>query len=182
MSDKKENPQLLPFHRSNERSFADNERADDGVEVQDDLRQLLQRLRLPESTDQLDRRILSSYASQIERRPFWKRLLKGTIPIPIPIAAIIVLSIASLVYLALRPSTIVVKEVPKPAFGEQIKIVEVPVVKEHLVTRTVYINQHSGSRRQTSIDNRNGGVDLGGFKPVEELKIRLLEGDEQHEK
>src|SRR5258708_5519747 len=101
MSDKKDNSQLLPFHKPNERALIDNERAPESLDNQDDLRQLLHKLRLPEPTEQLGRRILSSYATQIESQPFWKRLFMGTIPIPIPVATMIVLSIASLLYLAL---------------------------------------------------------------------------------
>jgi len=182
MSDKKDNSQLLPFHKPSERSLADNEGAADSLDEQDDLQQLIHRLRLPEPTEQLDHRILSSYTEQIERQPFWKRLFKGTIPIPIPIAAIIVLSIASLIYLALRSSVVVVKEIPKPAPSDQVRVVEVPVVQERV--HIVYVDKQS---RKHPVHSHDGQVyagipDFDGFKPVDELKIRLIKDGDQHEK
>jgi len=181
MNDNKENSQLLPFHKSNDR--VDDRQT---IEDRDELGQLLHKVQFPEPSEELDHRMLSSYADQIERRPLWKLLSRGTIPLPIPIAAMIVLTIISLGYLVFRSSPTVVMQAPKLTPGEQVRIVEVPIIQDRVVIRTVYVNRPSGttgnSPSKMSAENRGRTFDSGGFKPVDEFTIRPLKEGEQYEK
>jgi hypothetical protein len=93
-------------------------------------------------------------------KPWWLRACKASIRVPLPIAAClaVVLSLA-----AWRWS------VPAPARVEiRTERVEVPVVEERVVTKTVYRDRVVPSRASVTGSNRQG------LQPVAELRPRII--------
>ncbi|MDT5061202.1 MAG: hypothetical protein QOH63_1661 [Acidobacteriota bacterium] len=134
-----------------------------------------------------------------KRDSFWKRLLMARLPLPVPVAAVIALALLTSSFLALRGSTVnIVPAAPQTASLSIAppRIVEVPVVHEKVVTRTVYVEkrvrENSNARRQaptpptardesalTASNSEKGRsfftrVNLTDFQPPEEMKIRII--------
>lgn len=133
------------------------------------------------------------------RDPLWRRILTARLPIPVPLAAVITLALLGSSVLALRPST---KEAqaatPRPlTAAAPPKIIEVPVFREKVVTRTVYVEKRQREKTgappaspnparaemiltalHTDNESGEGGIftraNLTGFQPPDELKIRIV--------
>jgi anti-sigma factor RsiW len=81
--------------------------------------------------------------------PLWKRFIATSIRVPAPVAALAVLLLTvSSLYALMRPSNALVQKVPAAAAAavlsdERTRIVEVPVIQEKLVTRTVYVARNN---------------------------------------
>ena len=135
------------------------------------------------------------------KAPIWRHLFNTSLSVPAPLAAIVLLlllasSILSL-FLLVRPVPIVINAPHATLDAPQIKLIEVPVVRDRTITQTIYVRRRnsdsSGGRRQAPRVNlaRSNRPDAGrmntnvatranlsGFKPAEEVKIRLIrEGD-----
>jgi hypothetical protein len=145
-----------------------------------ELNRLLGSWRAPESSIELDHRALESYRRHIHserfwRGRFWRRWLAGSIRIPVPIAAAAVLLLCATSFLAARKATSVSIE-NQLAVGP-VKIVEVPVIREKVVTRVVYKNTGAPKAQEppapVSIPPR---IDLAEFRPVNEFKIIVSRG------
>lgn len=142
--------------------------------------------------------------------PFWKRLLATSIRVPVPLAATAVLLLVAVSALALslvaRSATEpVVVSAPHSTQGEaapQIKFVEVPVVREKIITQTIYVPRRNNSgdaatlRRAPSRENLAGvrgqnapateasatpRANLSGFKPAGEVNLRIIKGSDARE-
>ena len=148
----------------------------------------------------LDQRVFASYHEHLHRAPFWKRLFTASIRVPVPMAAAVALLflLASGVTLAaLKRTPAQTAAMPNPGVTTITKteIVEVPVVKERIVTRVVYVekpanapallvsqvpnNSQPGEIKLASHvagDNAYTNVDLSGFQPVEEMTVRIIKG------
>jgi hypothetical protein len=100
-------------------------------------------------------------------QPWWLRVCKASIRVPLPLAAClaVVLSLA-----AWRWS------VPAPARVEiRTQRVEVPVVQERVVTKTVYRDRVVPSRASETASN------MQGLQPVAELRPRIIRrGNDQN--
>jgi anti-sigma factor RsiW len=139
-------------------------------------------------------KIRGTARTRSERRSGLDRVLRSTVRIPLPVAAAVLLAFASTIFvLALRKSEILVVEVPV-ASPPQTRIVEVPVVHEKLLTRTVYIQKKAPLQQPSNPGNRDepeerlqmvaegltedGGsitsANLEGFKPADDLRIRVI--------
>ena len=167
-----------------------------------ELKALLEYWKAPEASGALDRRLLNAYRQRVVALPLWRRVLTKTIPVPLPVAAaaaIVLLSISAT--LALRT--------PHPSPGvsssrptEPSRVVEVPVVQERVVTRVVYVERKQQpsrveARRQPPALKRTDPeraaargseetehftrVDLAGFQPAGEMKIRVLKRSDPDE-
>jgi anti-sigma factor RsiW len=79
--------------------------------------------------------------------PLWKRFTATSIRVPAPVAALAVLLLAvSSLFALMRPSNTLVQKLPAAAAvpsEERTRIVEVPVIQEKLVTRTVYVARNN---------------------------------------
>jgi hypothetical protein len=152
-----------------------------------ELQTLLRQWRQPRSSPELDRRVLTAYRNQVSETARWRRLLFRSIPVPLPIAAALLLV---LIFLALRStlSPVVRLDVPTPV--PNVVRVEVPVIREKVVTRTVYrqspatknIDKHL--QNDTTLSTANPvssapqssqiAVRLADFEPVDKIQLRVL--------
>jgi hypothetical protein len=139
------------------------------------------------------------------RASLWKRLLKAKLPVPVPVAAAIVVGLMLTSALALR-RTPVAETQPAPAQPSSVKFIEVPVVKEKIVTRTVYVERKQAKERErgrslpevAGLDGSNDGAvagtkhedeagfftraNLKGFQPTDDMKIRVLKRNNTDDK
>jgi len=122
-----------------------------------------------------------------------QRLVTASVQLPVPIAAALVLLVAL--------SFILVMKFGKPVNAQAVtgvpqvlvKTIEVPVIRDHVVTRVVYRERNSGTGTQSetrSVSNAARGrnemkpqtpISLVGFKPANDVKLTIIKGD-RHEK
>jgi hypothetical protein len=141
-------------------------------------------------------------APTIKGTPFWKRLFTSSIPVPVPLAAAAAIVLLISAFIVLRKSVPVITQSAQSASQattrETIKYVEVPVIKERIVTRTVYVerggrnaakNQSESSQppnnsvaKSNAGPKRSPGVSLEGFQPADEVKLRIIKGSYPDEK
>lgn len=133
------------------------------------------------------------------REPFWKRLLAAKLPVPVPLAAALVIGLLFSSALALRRAPLAQPTVaPSSPPVESVKIITVPVVQEKIVTRYLYVERkraaERGSRSLLATAARANEVNesrvagspseeetgfftsanLKGFQPADEMKIRVI--------
>jgi hypothetical protein len=148
-------------------------------------------------------------SAQETRVPLWKRIFAASLPVPVPVAAVILVALLVTSVFALRPSTTDAAAMQTHAtissanaVAAPIKIVEVPVVSERIVTRTVYLERKvrgksiaerpalvAQSRPAASAaraeDEQSGFItraNLAGFEPTSEVKIRMIRRSDEVEK
>jgi len=128
----------------------------------------------------------------------------ASVRLPAPAAIALVLVLGFLSYNTLFPSS--VSRGPESAIPPSgapsnaqsgIRIIEVPVVQERVVTRTVYVERKArrsqgglperadlaavANRRRSEILNRTA-MSLAGFKPTDQVKLTVIKGSYQDEK
>ena len=122
------------------------------------------------------------------RQPSWvTRLFKSSVPIPVPVGVALVVLLGVAFFYASRPGT-TIREVPK-VVSERI---EVPVVQERVVTRTVYRDRirFVTSRKANPVNDQSTlaqspktiPASLVGFKPLEEIKLTVIKGGTGNDK
>ena len=141
------------------------------------------------------------------RVPFWRRLLTARLPVPFPVAAALVVAFVISSALALRRAPVGQPLAPsQPTPIETVRIVEVPVEREKIVTRIVYVEKKRGAERagpaplpavasatelnnSTAANNKHEDeagfftrADLKGFQPADEMKIRVIKRNTTDEK
>jgi hypothetical protein len=134
-----------------------------------------------------------------KREPLWKRIFAARLPVPVPVAATLVLALLVSSVMALRPSTkeAITTTTPQVVKQAQPKVIEVPVVQEKIVTRIVYVEKKTRERNEarrpnTTIQRNNptltarraeeesvqGGffthANLTDFQPADEMRIRVI--------
>jgi hypothetical protein len=145
-------------------------------------------------------------AEKIAHVPFWKRVLTTKLSLPAPIAAALVVGLIISSALALRhtPTTQAIAP-PMPPI-ESVKFVEVPIVQERIVTRTVYVERKRAverlarssplvAARATGVndsalaDNKHEDepgfftrANLKGFQPADDMKLRVIKRNNINEK
>jgi anti-sigma factor RsiW len=106
------------------------------------------------------------------------RLLKSSVPVPVPLGVAVLILFA---LLAIRPSAVppqnpIVVHVP----------VEVPVVQEKTVTQVVYRDRRRTpkptKRAAIAPGPENTFANLAGFKPTDEVKLTVIKGGVPNEK
>lgn len=134
------------------------------------------------------------------RIPFWRRGLSAKISLPVPAAAVIAIALLLASVFAVRRSTVNVtaglSQTP-PAIDSGAKIIQVPVVQEKVVFRTVYVvkklkgyegrrlrgtnttGKGAASPSQTfEKESGEGGLftraNLTDFQPPDQMRIRIL--------
>lgn len=106
--------------------------------------------------------------------PSWiSKLFRNSISIPVPVAvALVLVFMLSLLLVRRTPETtppeVQVVHVP----------VEVPVVKEKIVTRVVYRETMRKPRQRSTAAQSDSAFarTLSGFKPTEEIKLTVIKG------
>ena len=120
------------------------------------------------------------------------RLFKTNVPVPLPVGVALVVAAALLIPLAIRAS----RQVVLPANPTIVHVpVEVPVVKEKVVTQVVYRNrtviktpkrltETSGAESTFAKSQRTETMPatLTGFKPTDEIKLTVIKGGIPNEK
>lgn len=155
MSDQKRQTRLLPF-RLRRASRADA--AAKGVEdfsADAELTALLRTWEVPAQDAGARARLLADFRASARRPPLWRRALTAQVRVPLPFAACAALVLlGSLYVLGARMSAPGVgpSAAPSEAPPAAVRVVEVPVVQERVVTRTVYVREQgrAGLRAATT--------------------------------
>ncbi len=133
------------------------------------------------------------------REPLWKRIFAARLHVPVPVAAALVLALMVSSVLALRPSTKEAQAAAQPLVVKQAppEVIEVPIIQERVVTRTVYVekkeraktearrpssntqsNNPSLTARRAEAESVQGGffthANLTDFQPADEMRIRVI--------
>ena len=117
-----------------------------------DLRELLREWEVPPASSSLDERVLRFRYSR------WHYLLKGSVRVPVPVALCVTVLLAVGAWrLSQSPDS-------PPRILVKTERIEVPVVQERVVTRTVYKDR----------PNVRPGAGLTTLRPVGELRARLI--------
>lgn len=127
-----------------------------------------------------------------------RRFATASVRLPAPVAIAILLVVGFLTYNTLSLSRRTGNPAPSSAVAQgNDRIVEVPVIQERVVTRTVYVDRKARRSQVglqvradlTASDNRHPSetlnktaMSLAGFKPTEEVKLTVIKGSYQDEK
>ena len=126
------------------------------------LHELLKSWDAPAAPPSLKESILEHYRKRQKRS--WRWFLTGSLRVPVP-----VISLASVALVGLAIAGLVNKSqppVPPPPPQIVTRIVEVPVVQERVVTRTVY--------RERAVSVPPPGINLREFQPVASFVPRII--------
>lgn len=213
MRDEKRQTRLLPFRlrRAGAAPYADDRTSEDaGADAE--LSALLRTWDAPRQSHASRAHLLADFRASSVRVPLWRRALTASVRVPLPIAACAVIAlVASLALVAARAR-------PRPATaGTQVssaapvvRVVEVPVIQERVVTRVVYVekNERDESRGVPAkspvaglatmsarapkpvAGSRDAGepasfitrVDMNDFRPADDMKIRVIKKGGSDEK
>lgn len=141
------------------------------------------------------------------RAPFWRRLLTARLPVPVPIAAALLIALVVSSALALMRAPV---QQTSPALSSpstaSVRILEVPVAQEKIVTRVVYVERKQTAERSArqllpAVASTNATTDstvaghkteeetgfftranLKGFQPADDMKIRVLKRNTTNDK
>jgi hypothetical protein len=119
----------------------------------------------------------------------WRRVFTLSVRVPVVVAAALLLVFAGLLFLVGKTSR---AEITKQTVSIVKVPVEVPVVQEKIVTRVVYKQAKRQSIRRNS-ERELGNptlaksrsvtpITLGGFKPMDEVKLTVIKGASPDEK
>lgn len=199
-------PMLLPFRlrrRDARRGPGPLCRPDD-TPADAELRELLRAWTAPEPAGDARARLLESFRAHTTPPPLWRRLLAARVSVPLPAAAC---AAAALVASAAALAALWSKSpwsMPAVAGVPAVRLVEVPVPQERVVTRFVYVEREPrrpGARpappdaapTAPAKDEADAGdttsyftgLDMAEFRPADEMKIRVIKkgrGDEEQER
>jgi hypothetical protein len=221
MKDEKRQTRLLPFRlrrsdagrRVLARTGAGLHADADDTEMDAELRAALREWDAPQQSHDARARLLADFRAVGVRRPLWRRALSARLQVPVPVAACaFVALLASLVAVAARTTTqtrvaaaehsaIVETSGATTSPAPVVQVVEVPVVRERVVTRVVYVEKKERARNdgvlEPSASSASGGanaekrraadsrddasatsfftrVDMADFRPADEMKIRIV--------
>ncbi len=133
---------------------------------------------------------------------WWRRMFTASLRVPAPVAAAVAVALVITSALALRPAptNIVLAAPPQVESSAPVRVVEVPVVQEKIVTRTIYVARsdkaqarrapHTGRAASEQLADGMQGrmvmpvappLTLAGFQPAGEVKLRVIKGNFTHE-
>lgn len=140
----------------------------------------------------LRRKLLASRAPVVtpSQPSWWARLFKTSMPVPVPVGVALVILFGTALFYTSRATT-----PNKPAEPVVVRVpVEVPVIQERVVTRTVYRNRYRTviSRTGSKVNDEStlarsqksdvAPATLIGFKPLEEIKLTVIKGGPGNDK
>lgn len=171
MSDQKRQTRLLPFRL---RRAARADAGAGGVEdlsADAELTALLRTWDVPPRDAGASARLLADFRASARRAPLWRRALTAQVRVPLPVAACVGLFLLGSLYAIGTRATARVE--PAAAQIEvqpaAVRVVEVPVVQERVVTRTVYVEKKErGAARVVSTHT--------------DTRVELARRDDQNEK
>jgi hypothetical protein len=149
-----------------------------------DLKELLKEWQIPDPPPHVDARVAATY-SRMRRR--WISGWTRSVRLPAPVfALLLVLQLASVMVIG---HYLLATNLPAPVLSMPERVVEVPVVKERVVTQVVYLpaDAAGGSRQRasqaaTAQENESQPMELTGFRPVSELQIHVIKGENKNER
>lgn len=143
----------------------------------------------------------------LERMPLWKQFFAARLPVPVPIAALVVLLLIVSTTFSLRTprvsSSFTSANMPPPAATPtEIRVPEAPVVHEKIVTRIVYVERKARRGRgvpgqpavaragEPKLVARDAGVattplprtGLAGFQPADDVKLTIIKAHEEEKR
>jgi anti-sigma factor RsiW len=148
---------------------------------------------------------LNSSPVVTRHEPLWKRFFALKLRVPVPVAIAVAIALVSITVLALRSSVTVpaqtVAAQPLPETPATPRLVEVPIVHEKVVTRTVYLEKtRHGTRdgldqpfktqritpvrreKEDGQDSLYTRASLTDFQPPDEMRIRIIRRSKSDEK
>lgn len=150
--------------------------------------------------DALRQKIYTASRTPEKSAPFWRRIFAASIRVPVPVAAVLVLLLLTpTLMLALRRAPRVVSETTAPAI-EQTRTIEVPVTREKIVNRVVYVARDRAQNRaaraltnaaptpsnavadSASQIGKESQASLSAFKPADDVKLKIIKGGYHNEK
>ncbi len=157
---------------------------------------LIQKSSVPEPSASLEQNLLQAFSAHHEKPAkspvWWRQIFAGSVSIPKPVFAAALIAVAVIVTAAhligrnaataLNAETSSSAQFPvsasstSPEIIEQTKIVEVPVIKERIVTRVVYVEQ-KGRAAAKPAQNRTliaGRKELRRSEPISNPKETSL--------
>ena len=161
MSDEKRQTRLLPFRlrrdgaarvRASEFSSEARDAAADGEEFSEDaeLSALLRAWEAPAQSAGARGRLLAEFRENKVRVPLWRRALSAELRVPLPVAAcaalVLLASVIALVARTQTPVKVATQSTPsdvRTSDAPAVKIVELPVERERVVTRFVYVERNA---------------------------------------
>ncbi|MBD0326020.1 MAG: hypothetical protein ICV68_06305 [Pyrinomonadaceae bacterium] len=165
----------------------------------------------PRYNETLRARLHAPVEAPLEEKPahasLWRRMLAARLPIPVPVAAALVIGLVVSSVLALRRAPVSQTSLtPSSPSTAAVRIVEVPVVQKKVVTRVVYVEKKQaaerGQRALLPAVARTGGMtdsnaaghkteeetrfftraNLKGFQPADDMNIRVLKRNNTNDK
>jgi hypothetical protein len=150
MSDEKRQTRLLPF-RLRRASRVDAGAGDhEDFSADAELTALLRTWEAPPQDAGARSRLLADFRASVRRDPLWRRALTAQVRVPLPVAACaaVVFLLSLYAFGARATHSIAPSAAPTEA---AVRIVEVPVVRERVVTRTIYVEKEErGAARVVS--------------------------------
>lgn len=149
-----------------------------------DLKGLLKEWQIPDPPPHVDAHVMATYRD-LQRRSAsgWMRSVR------LPAPAFALLLVMQLVSLAMIGHYLVSTSPPAPILSMPERVVEVPVVKERTVTEVVYLPADAaGNSRQRASHSAAAQVntelpmDLTGFRPVSDLQLIVIKGENKNER
>lgn len=147
MSDEKRQTRLLPFRlrRAGARRAVAVARDAEDFGADAELTALLRAWDAPPASDGARARLLADFRATVRPAPLWRRALAAHVRVPLPVAAcaVVALLLSPLAFGA-RPwkkYAASSASASESATAERVRVVEVPVIQERVVTRTVYVEK-----------------------------------------
>ena len=168
MSDEKRQTRLLPFRR---RRAARADVRPDGAEdfsADAELTALLRTWEVPPPSDGARRRLLADFRAGVGPAPLWRRALAAQVRVPLPLAACAALLLVSSLYVLGSRAAATRAEPPAAPKEAAVRVVEVPVVQERVVTRTVYVEKKERGAPRVVSTRAGGREELAGRDEVKE--------------
>ncbi|MET0625714.1 MAG: hypothetical protein ABW250_22455 [Pyrinomonadaceae bacterium] len=154
MSDEKRQTRLLPFRlrRAGARRSRAVARDAEDFGADAELTALLRAWDAPPPSDGARARLLADFRATVRPAPLWRRAFAAQVRVPLPVAAcaVVALLLSPLAFGARpwsknAPSSVSASE---NATAERVRVVEVPVIQERVVTRTVYVEKKERGRER----------------------------------
>ncbi|MBV9927965.1 MAG: hypothetical protein JOZ96_23295 [Acidobacteria bacterium] len=181
MSDEKRQTRLLPFR------LRRASRADAGAHGEEDfsadaeLTALLRTWEAPAQDSGARARLLADFRAGARRPPLWRRALDAQVRVPLPVAACLGVALLGSVYVLGTRATnarAVAPAVPAEASAQAVRVVEVPVVQERVVTRTVYVEKRRRDEGQAAPPRQDEREELARRDDKNERRVETQPGRE----
>ena len=143
MSDEKRQTRLLPFRLRRSARVPGHVADAEDFSADAELTALLRTWDAPAQDAGARARLLADFRASVGRAPLWRRALTAQVRVPLPVAGCLGLVLLGSLYVlgtrATAPDQRVA--VQTNVHPTTVRVVEVPVVQERVVTRTIYVEK-----------------------------------------